>query len=235
MTASSPSARCFADVYRQWGWGNRVFTWHEAADIRHFHPAARAKACARDLSGSAIGATTSARAELQRVFVRARARRRLAARHLWRALSRRRARPHPCVPAPHYCGFLPNARVPELFARHIATVHVPRRFYVDRAAGHSDHSRLRGARLRHPVDLLALGGSRKSVPTGPRLSRCARPRRNDAAFARAGARSGAASRACRQRPGDHPCAPHLRTSRARTPGHLSPGSKVARRSWRPVA
>ncbi len=27
-----------SEVYRRWGWGRRVFTWHEAADIRLFHP-----------------------------------------------------------------------------------------------------------------------------------------------------------------------------------------------------
>jgi spore maturation protein CgeB len=30
-----------------------------------------------------------------------------------------------------YRGWLPNAKAPEVFARHLATVHVPRRFYVD--------------------------------------------------------------------------------------------------------
>jgi spore maturation protein CgeB len=32
-------------------------------------------------------------------------------------------------------GWLPNARAPEIFARHLATVHVPRRFYVDALPG----------------------------------------------------------------------------------------------------
>src|SRR3954447_7507642 len=27
-----------ADVYRRWGWGERVFVWHEAADVRLFKP-----------------------------------------------------------------------------------------------------------------------------------------------------------------------------------------------------
>ncbi len=35
----------------------------------------------------------------------------------------------------HYRGFLPNARAPEIFARHLATVHVPRRFYVTALPG----------------------------------------------------------------------------------------------------
>ena len=34
-----------------------------------------------------------------------------------------------------YRGWLPNARAPEVFARHLATVHVPRRFYVDMLPG----------------------------------------------------------------------------------------------------
>jgi spore maturation protein CgeB len=34
-----------------------------------------------------------------------------------------------------YRGWLPNARAPEVFARHLATVHVPRRFYVEALPG----------------------------------------------------------------------------------------------------
>jgi spore maturation protein CgeB len=29
-----------AEVYRSWGWGDRVFVWHEAADVTLFHPPA---------------------------------------------------------------------------------------------------------------------------------------------------------------------------------------------------
>ena len=34
-----------------------------------------------------------------------------------------------------YRGWLPNARAPSIFARHLATVHVPRRFYVEHLPG----------------------------------------------------------------------------------------------------
>ena len=27
-----------SEIYRGWGWNNRVWTWHEAADLRRFHP-----------------------------------------------------------------------------------------------------------------------------------------------------------------------------------------------------
>ena len=37
--------------------------------------------------------------------------------------------------AAHYRGWLPNAAAPEIFARHMATVHVPRRFYVELLPG----------------------------------------------------------------------------------------------------
>jgi spore maturation protein CgeB len=35
----------------------------------------------------------------------------------------------------NYRGWLPNARAPEVFARHLATVHVPRRFYAETLPG----------------------------------------------------------------------------------------------------
>ena len=34
-----------------------------------------------------------------------------------------------------YRGWLPNARAPAIFARHLATIHVPRRFYVEHLPG----------------------------------------------------------------------------------------------------
>jgi spore maturation protein CgeB len=46
--------------------------------------------------------------------------------HALRALDQHGAR---------YRGWLPNARAPDTFARHLATVHVPRRFYVDTLPG----------------------------------------------------------------------------------------------------
>jgi spore maturation protein CgeB len=50
-----------SEVYRGWGWGSNVFTWHEAADTRHFHPPAPSRSTTgRASSGSAIGARASA-------------------------------------------------------------------------------------------------------------------------------------------------------------------------------
>src|SRR5438270_530432 len=33
--------QALADVYRRWGWNDRVFVWHEAADTRRFRPPAK--------------------------------------------------------------------------------------------------------------------------------------------------------------------------------------------------
>jgi spore maturation protein CgeB len=122
-----------ADVYRRWGWGNRVFTWHEAADLRHFHPP-KDELPRAGLVWIGNWGDGERSAELQHfLFDPAReaglpldifgVRYPVEALHL---IGKAGAR---------YRGFLPNARAPEVFARHIATVHVPRRFYVSSLPG----------------------------------------------------------------------------------------------------
>ena len=121
-----------AQVYRRWGWGNRVFVWHEAADTRLFHPPLR-RLRDRAWSGSAIGATASARrnwpnsccepAEAAGLRLDVHGVRYPA--EALRMLDRHGAR---------YQGWLPNTEAPA-FRRHLATVHVPRRFYVNALPG----------------------------------------------------------------------------------------------------
>ncbi|MEA2841857.1 MAG: hypothetical protein QOF41_3187 [Methylobacteriaceae bacterium] len=122
-----------ADVYRKWGWGNRVFAWHEAADIRHFHPPAHEVARqgivwignwgdgerSAELQDFLFGPAKAAGLPLDIYGVRFPA----EAVDIIRASGAR------------YRGFLPNARAPEVFARHLGTVHVPRRFYVTALPG----------------------------------------------------------------------------------------------------
>ncbi|WP_419808328.1 CgeB family protein [Sphingomonas sp.] len=117
-----------SEVYRGWGWAGRVWTWHEAADTRLFHPPA--------IEGDRDGVVWIGNwgdgertAELERFLFKpvqatgmsldiygvrypddARA-----------TLTRYGARYH---------GWAPNARAPAIFARHLATVHVPRRYYT---------------------------------------------------------------------------------------------------------
>ena len=116
-----------SDRYRRLGWGRRVFTWHEAADTRRFHPMShpdrrglvwignwgdgeRAReldafliepATALDLAGTVHGVRYPAHA-LDR-FARSPLR---------------------------YRGWIANADVPRAFAAHAVTLHVPRRPYV---------------------------------------------------------------------------------------------------------
>lgn len=117
-----------AEVYRGWGWGERAFVWHEAADVRLFHPPAEEGERTglvwignwgdgertRELESFLLKPARAVGMPPDVYGVR-------YPRAALKLLKRHRAR---------YRGWLPNARVPEVFARHLATVHVPRRFYV---------------------------------------------------------------------------------------------------------
>jgi spore maturation protein CgeB len=122
-----------AEVYRRWGWGDRVWTWHEAADIRRFHPLAeeRAREGLVWIGNWGDGERTE---ELEEFLFRPARSAGLpldifGVRYPADALETLR-RYGAC-----YHGWLANARAPEIFARHLATVHVPRRFYATSLPG----------------------------------------------------------------------------------------------------
>ena len=122
-----------AEVWSRWGFGPRAFVWHEAADTRVFTPRASSEPRqglvfvgnwgdeerSRELIDFLLAPAAAARLPLDVFGVRypmtARA-----------ELARFGAR---------YKGWLPNVAVPETFARHLATVHVPRRLYAMRLPG----------------------------------------------------------------------------------------------------
>ena len=118
-----------AEVYRGWGWGDRVFAWHEAADTRLFHPPAvegpRAGLVwignwgdgerSTELEQFLFGPAQDARLPLDIYGVRYPA-------EALATLDRYGVR---------FRGWMPNARAPQVYARHLATVHVPRRFYTE--------------------------------------------------------------------------------------------------------
>ena len=117
-----------SEVYRRWGWGGRVWTWHEAADVRLFHP----PTVEGERSGLVwIGnwGDDERSAELETYLFRP-----AQATGLPLDIFGVRYPEHALATlARHgvdYHGWLPNARAPEVFARHLATVHVPRRFYT---------------------------------------------------------------------------------------------------------
>jgi spore maturation protein CgeB len=122
-----------AAVYRRWGWGPRVFVWHEAADTTLFRPPAHPT----ERSGLVwIGnfGDGERTAELE-TFLLAPSQ-----------ASAMRLTVHGVRYPPEglallgrygavYRGWLPNPRVPNVFAHHLATVHVPRRVYASRLPG----------------------------------------------------------------------------------------------------
>ncbi len=117
-----------SEVYRRWGWGGRVFTWHEAADARRFRPPVTEGR--RDglvwIGNWGDGERSE---ELEEFLLR-------PSRQAGLALDIHGVRYPPEALAKlreygvRYRGWLSNAAAPEVFARHLATVHVPRRFYV---------------------------------------------------------------------------------------------------------
>jgi spore maturation protein CgeB len=114
-------------MYLQRGWCRRAHTWHEAADARVFRPLARGGD--GDLVWIGNWGDDERSAELHEFLIEP-----------VRALGLRAQVHGVRYPAEAlsalegagigYGGWLPNFRVPEVFARHRVTVHVPRRFYT---------------------------------------------------------------------------------------------------------
>ncbi len=122
-----------AEVYREWGWRDRVFVWHEAADTRLFHP----PAVEQPRSGLVwIGnwGDGERSAELETFLFRP-ARAAGLPLDIYGVRYPREALATLKRYNIDYRGWLPNARAPEVFARHLATVHVPRRFYAQLLPG----------------------------------------------------------------------------------------------------
>lgn len=130
-------ALCFGavirDMYLERGWTQRAWTWHEAADVRVFRPRPD-----EPNEGDVVwignwgdGERTD---ELRTLLiepvhalgVRARI---YGVRYPDRALRLLRAA------GIEYGGWLPNHQAPRMFARFHATVHVPRRPYVEKLPG----------------------------------------------------------------------------------------------------
>ena len=122
-----------ADVYRRRGWGRRAYVWHEAADIRLFRPPEH-EGDREGLVWIGNWGDDERTGELARYLLE-------PARDLGAALDVYGVRYPPealAALASHggrYHGWLANLDVPAVFARHLATAHVPRRFYVEKLPG----------------------------------------------------------------------------------------------------
>ena len=116
-----------SEVYRGWGWRDRVWTWHEAADIRLFRPPVE-EGERNGLVWIGNWGDGERTEELESFLFRPAGEADLpldiyGVRYPAGALA---TLAHYGVA---YHGWTPNAAAPGIFARHLATVHVPRRYY----------------------------------------------------------------------------------------------------------
>jgi spore maturation protein CgeB len=122
-----------AEVYRKRGWGACVFVWHEAADASLFGPPTNESVRAGVVWIGNWGDGERSE-ELREFLLQPVARAGLSLdihgvrypEDALASLNQFGARYH---------GWLANARAPEVFARHMATVHVPRRYYANALPG----------------------------------------------------------------------------------------------------
>jgi spore maturation protein CgeB len=116
-----------SEVYRRWGWAGRVWTWHEAADTRLFHPPEQ-DGDRRGLVWIGNWGDGERTEELERFLFQPAQEAGLpldmfGVRYPAEALATLERY------GVRYRGWLPNALAPKVFAGHLATVHVPRRYY----------------------------------------------------------------------------------------------------------
>ncbi len=117
-----------SQVYRNWGWGDRVWTWHEAADLRRFHPP-EAEGEREGLVWIGNWGDGERTRELERFLFRP-ARDAKMPLDVYGVRYPDEARSMLARHGARYHGWAPNARAPQIFARHLATVHVPRGYYA---------------------------------------------------------------------------------------------------------
>jgi spore maturation protein CgeB len=136
-------------LYLERGWAARAWTWHEAADVRVFHPLPAEESDRRSSFSRNRGEKDERRDDLVwignwgdgerseelRTFLLRPARTAHLHGSMYGVRYPRSARLRIALARLHYRGWVANHRVPELFARHRLTVHVPRRPYVEALPG----------------------------------------------------------------------------------------------------
>ena len=121
------------EIYIRREWAERAWTWHEAADVRVFRPL-----LGRERAGDLVwignwgdGERTAELAEFLLEPARALGLTGSVFGVRYPAAARRAI----AAAGLPYRGWVANHRVPEIFARHAVTVHIPRRPYVDALPG----------------------------------------------------------------------------------------------------
>ncbi len=116
------------DLYRERRWAKQAWTWHEAADTRVFRPIAAA-AAAGDLVWIGNWGDGERTEELREFLIRPVQALKLKA-CVYGVRYPREALEELGAAGIEYGGWLPNYRVPQVFSRYRATVHIPRRPYA---------------------------------------------------------------------------------------------------------
>jgi spore maturation protein CgeB len=122
-----------AHVYERWGWGDRVSVWHEAADTRRFHPPSQDGEREGLVWIGNWGDGERSQAIVDYLLKPAQAAELPLDIYGVRYPDEAKAKLREY--GARYHGWLANAAAPEVFAKHLATVHVPRRFYTEMLPG----------------------------------------------------------------------------------------------------
>jgi spore maturation protein CgeB len=121
------------EIYRRHGWTKNVHVWHEAADTRVFRPKTPDKPLS-DIVWIGNWGDEERTSELEEFLIRPAADLNLSGTAygvryppaaVWRMRDAGFA----------YKGWIPNYQVPDIFALHRVTVHIPRRPYVEMLSG----------------------------------------------------------------------------------------------------
>ncbi|OGR16335.1 MAG: glycosyltransferase [Desulfobacterales bacterium GWB2_56_26] len=124
-----------SEVYRRHGWNDSVWTWHEAADTRRFRPRELGQEYPMgDLVWIGNWGDDERRLELEEFIFKPVQALKLKC-HLYGVRYPEDVLHNLKKRAIRYCGWLPNYRVPEVYASHAVTVHVPRRYYAETLPG----------------------------------------------------------------------------------------------------
>jgi spore maturation protein CgeB len=121
------------NLYLKKGWARRAWTWHEAADVRIFHPHPEIRR-ERDLVWIGNWGDEERTADLREFLIEPAQKLKLSTT-VHGVRYPEAAQEELAAVGIDFCGWLPNFRVPQVFAAHRVTVHVPRRPYVEALPG----------------------------------------------------------------------------------------------------
>lgn len=120
------------EVYFRKGWAKRVWIWHEAADVNLFRPLPAARV--KDLIWIGNWGDEERSEELVEFLINPVKELGLSAT-VYGTRYPKEALKLLADAGISYGGYLPNYKVPELFAQHRLTVHIPRRYYAQSLPG----------------------------------------------------------------------------------------------------